>query len=537
MARAGAWLFVAGGTLGLVSLVLPHAETTDEGGIAADALLAYAAAALVLVVFDRLPLWAFQLLTLLGSVLISLAVYFAGDDSSAYAFLYLWVGLYSSYFFPWPVATGQAVVAAASYAAVLAAQQPAGVPLDRFVIAVGTLVVTVGLVCVLRGQIERLIGTLSDAARTDALTGLRNRRAFQETLEIELERSRRSGQPVAVLVADLDRFKAVNDRLRHHGGDAALRRVATLLAESKRLIDTVARIGGEEFALIAPECDARHAYALAERMRTRLREAFLSTPVPLTLSVGVASYPDHGASPESLLRAADEALYAAKRLGRDRAVIFSDELADTLSLLEGGASASRLGMLLTLAEVLDVRDPGTLRHSQRVGQYAELAARELGLASEQVEQVRLAGILHDIGKIGIPNTILDKPGPLTTEEWEEIRRHPEIGARLVGGAELEDIRAWILAHHEQPDGNGYPAGLRAGAIPLEASILAVADAYEAMTADRRYRPAIGHASAQAELERCSGTQFDERVVAAFLRAIARARRRAGVLEDTAHSRP
>jgi putative nucleotidyltransferase with HDIG domain len=174
---------------------------------------------------------------------------------------------------------------------------------------------------------------------------------------------------------------------------------------------------------------------------------------------------------------------------------------------------------LKLAEALDMRDEGTVRHSQTVGLYCARMARALGLDRGRVERIRIAGVLHDIGKIGVPESILYKPGPLTHDEWLEMRKHPEIGARLLRSAGLDDIRSWIIAHHERPDGRGYPHGLAGDAIPLEARILAVADAYEAMTSDRVYRRSIGAQAARAELRAGAGTQFDARVVAAFLRAV------------------
>jgi putative nucleotidyltransferase with HDIG domain len=166
-----------------------------------------------------------------------------------------------------------------------------------------------------------------------------------------------------------------------------------------------------------------------------------------------------------------------------------------------------------------MRDEGTARHSQTVGRYCEMMARELGLGRDRVDRIRIAGVLHDIGKIGVGDSILQKPGALTPEEFEQMRKHPEIGARILGGAGLDDIRGWIIAHHERPDGNGYPRGLRRDKIPLEARILAVADAYEAMTSDRVYRKSIGAEAARRELLAGAGRQFDTKVVRAFLRAL------------------
>jgi HD-GYP domain-containing protein (c-di-GMP phosphodiesterase class II) len=192
-----------------------------------------------------------------------------------------------------------------------------------------------------------------------------------------------------------------------------------------------------------------------------------------------------------------------------------------LASVDGPDSAElQLATVVGLAEALDIRDTGSTGHSHTVGRYAEMIATQLGLASKRVERVRLAGLLHDVGKIGVSDLVVTKPGPLDADEWVEMRTHPEIAARLLAHPEFEDLRAWVLAHHERPDGLGYPLGLSGPAIPLEASILAVADAYEAMTADRSYRAALGETAARAELQAGAGRQFDSRVVEAFLAALA-----------------
>jgi putative nucleotidyltransferase with HDIG domain len=177
--------------------------------------------------------------------------------------------------------------------------------------------------------------------------------------------------------------------------------------------------------------------------------------------------------------------------------------------------------VVEIAKELDLRDQGTARHCQTVACYAEAIARELELADDVVESVRLAGLLHDVGKIGIPGSIVAKPGPLDDEEWIEMQNHPRIGASILEDAGLEEIREWILAHHERPDGKGYPRGLSDDEIPLEAKILAVADAYEAMTNDRCYRTSIGGVRALDELRRHAGSQFDEGVVDAFVTVLER----------------
>ena len=183
------------------------------------------------------------------------------------------------------------------------------------------------------------------------------------------------------------------------------------------------------------------------------------------------------------------------------------------------SSHVELGALLSLAEALDVRDSGSASHCQKVGRFAELTARELGLPPDSVERLRLAGILHDVGRVGIPDELVRKPGPLSESEWAFVRSHPEIGARMVETTDFEDIRAWILLHHERPDGGGYPVGYDWNEVPLEARILGVADAYEAMTSERPYRPARAPDEAAGELRDESGRQFDAQVVDALLRAV------------------
>jgi HD-GYP domain-containing protein (c-di-GMP phosphodiesterase class II) len=187
-------------------------------------------------------------------------------------------------------------------------------------------------------------------------------------------------------------------------------------------------------------------------------------------------------------------------------------------------AADRLAAVLLLAETLDLRDSGTSRHSRIVGAYARDVATALALPAERVERIHAAGILHDLGKLAVPDAILHKPGPLDAGEWEQIRRHPEIGAEILDHAGLADIAAWVRAHHERVDGRGYPFGLDGDRIPLEARILAVADAYEAMVADRPYRAALAPDAAGEELRRCAGTQFDAAVVDVFLAAMAGAPR-------------
>lgn len=349
-----------------------------------------------------------------------------------------------------------------------------------------------------------------------------NRRGFEKALDREIERTRRADQAVSVIRGDLDRFAQVNERGGRRAGDEALRLVVEVIEGSKRSWDIVARIGGQEFALLVPATDEHGAYILAERLRTAIERRFEREATgPLTASFGIVSCPMHGQTPEALLRAGEQALQAAKQLGCNRSVISSAEVPGILARAQrphDGAHVE-LATLLSLAEALDVRHSGTATHCQRVGRYAELIARELGLAPDSVERIRIAGILHDVGRVGVPDELLERRGPLSEADWQWIRSHPEIGARMIETTAFADIGEWILAHHERPDGTGYPDGRGDGEVPIEASILGVADAYEAMTAGRPYRPPLEAAAASEELRRGAGRQFDERVVAALLRVV------------------
>jgi diguanylate cyclase (GGDEF)-like protein len=391
-----------------------------------------------------------------------------------------------------------------------------------FLVPTACALVLAGLTLLQGARIRGLESRLSAAARTDPLTGLLNRRAFEEQLDLELERARRHGHPLTVIVGDLDGFAAVNEREGHAAGDAALQQVAGDLTKWKRRIDHAARIGGEEFALLLPDTDEGGAFLVAERLRRATHRSFVGAPVGVTISFGVAGHPEHGEDGAALVGSAYRAVMGAKELGGDRSAVYSAEVERLLAEQLGSAAGDlQLATVIALAEALDIRDTGTSRHSQAVGRYAELMALELGLEPERVERVRLAGVLHDVGKIGVSDRVLAKAGPLDAAEWREMRTHPEIAGRLLSRPEFDDLRGWILAHHERPDGRGYPLGLAGEAIPLEARILAVADAYEAMTADRVYRPALGEDAARAELEGGAGSQFDIEVVDALLGALER----------------
>jgi diguanylate cyclase (GGDEF)-like protein len=519
MARTFTYLFGTGATLVLLSLLFPHSPGRDTTGLLITTLGAYLVAIGFLVAWDRLPLWAFEASPLAGTVVVSLAVYFSGPEAAtAYALFYLWVALAACYFLRPPVAFTHLGIASAAYALVLVVS-PGHVMLPglTWAMVTGTLAVLGILMTTLRGQLDQLVKQLAAAARTDSLTQLANRRELEERFAAELERSTRTARPLSIVVLDLDWFKEYNDRFGHSAGDRVLVLLAQALKRATRTSDVVARLGGEEFGVLAPETDETEAYLLSERLRAEVRSAFARETEKMTISCGVASFPIHGITLGELLHAADRALYEAKESGRDRSVVFKQAGVEGVEREQVAIerTSPRLASLVSLAEAVD-RRKGSPANSRRVALYAEALARKLRLPEEESERVRIAALLRDVGEVGVAESILNKDGPLDPRERLEVERHPEIGARIVGAAQLGRVGEWILTHHERPDGQGYPRGLREHQIPLEGRIVAVADAYAAMTADRPYRRPFSPHRARAELQARAGTQFDHDVVEAFL---------------------
>jgi diguanylate cyclase (GGDEF)-like protein/putative nucleotidyltransferase with HDIG domain len=518
MARAAIWLLAASGLLGLGATA---AMTALSGRLPAEALVpslgCTAIGAALLIGFERLSPTAADAALAGGTLLTATALGLGDDAGTGMEVYFLWSALFAAFFLGRRRTAYHVALGGAAYGAALAAAAPSGLPGLRWVLVMSGVALVGLLVRLLRERADALIARLDAASRTDPQTGLLNRRGFLERLEEELARARRAGGPVALVIADVDRLQALNDRHGHAAGDRVIAQVARTLAEHRRATDVVGRVGGDELAMILSETDEQAALIVAERLRRLAADALREQRLAATVSAGIAVPSPTAGSADAVLAAAGIAVAAANRLGGDRSIVHAPDVAAMLEEAERAPGAElHLATVLTLADALDLRDGATARHSVTVSHYATAMAEALGLDARRTERIRLAGLLHDIGKIAIPDAILRKPGPLEDDEWREMRRHPELGARMLNGPGLQDIRAWVLAHHERPDGRGYPRGLRGDAIPLEAAILAAADAYEAMTADRPYRRSIGEAAARAELRRHAGTQFDAHVVRAFL---------------------
>jgi diguanylate cyclase (GGDEF)-like protein len=317
-------LYLVGPTLGLLGLVLPHAADANNTGVLALIGASYLAAAAIFTFRTRLPDWSFDLLAAYGSLLIGASIYFTGDTHTPGAVYYLWIILGAAYFFDRARVAAQLVLVAVSYALALALKGWEPGMIQAWIVTVGTLSVAAALLVHTRERVAALVESLNQAAETDPLTDLLNRRGFSKRLEIELERARRYETEISLVSGDLDNFKQVNDSFGHQVGDDVLVEVANLLRRYSRRADAIARIGGEEFAVLV-NGTAPEALVAAERLRERVRAALADRYPGLTISFGIAAYPDDGTSAERLLRCADEALYAAKAMGRDRAIVHNRE--------------------------------------------------------------------------------------------------------------------------------------------------------------------------------------------------------------------
>jgi diguanylate cyclase (GGDEF)-like protein/putative nucleotidyltransferase with HDIG domain len=352
-------------------------------------------------------------------------------------------------------------------------------------------------------------------ALTDPLTGLGNYRHFQERLQVELAAAERVRARLTLCLIDIDDFKSINDRFGHPAGDRILSRVGGLLRQGGEAF----RLGGDEFAVLLTGIDERAALIAAKSIAGRIGLLEDDEVDKVVVSVGVATLPIEGAGRDEFVRLADRALYWAKEHGKNQVRIYQPDVVDLAQLKRLGAGsdrAARYRAAASLAKAVDARDEYTGSHSARVSEIAARIASRLGLEAEQIELIRLATSLHDLGKLSIPEEILRKPDALNDAERLVLERHPRIGFQMLESLGVDPIADWVLHHHERWDGNGYPDHLRGEEIPLGARIIFVADAYDAMTSDRVYRRRLTDEEALSELVRCAGTQFDPSIVTAFI---------------------
>lgn len=379
------------------------------------------------------------------------------------------------------------------------------------------------------------MGTLQRAevqATHDRLTGVPNRESLLRTLSGEVERATRHSKPLSVAFIDIDRFKAINDTHGHRIGDVVLTQVAALITRSIRASDIFGRYGGEEFMLILPETAPEDAFTLVEELRELVMRRPLSvatgTLVNATISVGVAGGHGSELQVDRLVDAADSAMYVAKSEGRNRSYLVASvnddggvrRAAITPERREAAGAIGRWASANAAQALASILAPLPQHRGQPSDMIAALSigvGLHMGMSRLEMDRIRVAALLHDLGKLALPQEVLDKPSSLSDSEWQAVGEHPRIGQVILEQAtSMRDAIPIVLHHHERWDGTGYPHGLRGEEIPLGARIVAVADAYHAMVHERPYRQALSHDQALSELRRYAGTQFDPTVVEVFI---------------------
>lgn len=387
----------------------------------------------------------------------------------------------------------------------------------------------------LRAAFQKLSERVADTwrrATVDPLTGVASRQAVMARLAAELDRAGRYHHPLSVIIVDLDHFKRLNDAHGHMAGDLVLRHVGRLLGSSVRSVDMAGRYGGEEFLIVLPETDVDAAAALAEKLRLAVGRSEVRLPegevVSVSLSAGVAGGQVETIRLDHLVRDADAALYSAKALGRDQVFVFR-EIGDDGTVrrapisFEARSRALDVGRAAmsaaqdALIETLAGRPGWSGKPSTVIAEASVALGRAIDLPQSELDRIRTASLLHDLGKLAVPDEILDRPGELAMSEWRVVTEHPKIGQVVLEQAgALRDAATIVLHHHEWYDGRGYPHGLTGTEIPIGARIVSIVDAYEAMVAGRPYREAISHQQALAELRRQAGVQFDPELVDLFI---------------------
>ena len=358
-------------------------------------------------------------------------------------------------------------------------------------------------------RLERAVEAERHHATTDALTGLMNHRGALQTMDAAITDATANSRELSLLMGDIDGFKLFNDTYGHVMGDEVLKLVANACRQVVDESGTVCRYGGDEFLVVLPGHDKHSAMELARQINYRLGKAEFQTEssglVPVRISIGVASFPQDTTSPSELVAIADAAMYEAKRPGNDQSAPVISTKNDTT-----------FGVLNSLVQAVDTKDRYTKDHCDIVAEYAVKLAERMNLSEEAGRALRIAGLLHDIGKLAIPDEILKKPGPLDQAEYEVMQRHVKIGEVLIREVpQLKDVLQAVSCHHERYDGTGYPRGLKGDTIPLLGRIIAVADAYSAMCLDRPYRKAMPHDRILTELVAGSGIQFDPEILNVF----------------------
>lgn len=398
---------------------------------------------------------------------------------------------------------------------------------------------------------SQLLEQTSKYANTDTLTSLYNHRGFQEILAKELEKANETNTPLSVVMFDVNNISKINRELGHAKGDEVIKTIADKIKQNIRSDDCAGRYGGDEIAVILPNTTTKDAKYLAEYITYCLSCCFVDDVGPIKVSVGISTFPECTIDQEKLLILAEQAMFISQAKGYKEgmsAIIsssdfnfwddvalnsfaevlakrhsqiginFEEELLHKFNQEEIINHNHLMEMVTSIAGAIDAKDPYTKGHSTSVSRYAEALARSVNLPENEVERIKIGALLHDVGKIGIPENVLKKPGKLTDEEWEIMKQHPKIGAEKViaPNEALRDLIPIVKYHHERLDGKGYPEHLKGDEIPLEARIVSIADAYHALVSDRPYRKGLPIETACSILKEGAGTQWDPDLVRQFI---------------------
>jgi diguanylate cyclase (GGDEF)-like protein/putative nucleotidyltransferase with HDIG domain len=373
----------------------------------------------------------------------------------------------------------------------------------------------------------RLFARSQSEAITDSLTKLYNHRYFFKALSEQVEKI--GSAELSILLVDLDFFKLYNDLYGHVEGDKTLEMVASIMTRMVGQKGIVCRYGGEEFTILLPYHNSQMAYVVAEKIRLEIHRSFFNTTDVtqrfLTASIGVCTYPHAAPNGEELLKRADLAMYTAKNQGKNQTVIYTPRLVASetpynASIEDTTDKPLYAATIYALTAAIDAKDHYTFGHSKKVAEYATILASKLSLDKSHIEIIREAALLHDIGKIGIPENILTKTGRLTTEEYSIVKQHVELSIAIIKHLpSLNHVIPAVLGHHERWDGNGYPRGLKGENISLAARCLSIADSFDAMTSNRPYRAILSVSAALSEIEHGIGTQFDPLIANLFIKLV------------------
>jgi diguanylate cyclase (GGDEF)-like protein len=356
----------------------------------------------------------------------------------------------------------------------------------------------------------------------DPVTGVFNQLHFRKQLEAELDRAKRSSETLCLAVIDIDDFRTFNNTYGHQAGDAVLVAAARAMRQSTRKSDVICRTGGDEFAIIMPNTRLLDGQHICDRINGSIVQSINGVSVRARLSIGIASYPYHAREADMLYKLADDAMYWAKYHGKNQVTVFDYETMESFNSEERMRKAEEMAhqnTVQTLAMAMDARNDTTRGHAKNVATLAEIFASRLNLSKHKIDMIRVAALVHDIGKIGMSGVARKDPAELTDEERIKLQQHPRECQDILIATDLGAVVPWVAAHHERWDGGGYPAGLEGSNIPYEARVIALCDEYENLTRPSQGKAGLSHSDAVAEIISERGRKFDPVLTDAFIHLV------------------